>query len=285
MPGMDALAAVKWSSKLLEVYRSKLVFADMCNRNFEGEVTSGGSVKIFMPGDVDVAAYTRDTTTIAYQRVVPGEQVMKITKREYFALKTDDLEKMWAFAGGALWARHLERGSYKLAKSVDTYISGTVMANAVPTAHQLATRVLGTGANARAYDLAVDLATKLEDADVPLDDVTLAVPPAFHALLSKDDRYTSFNTPEAVANLKGKAVGMIDNLKIATSTNIPVSGSSYTIIVAHKDAVTFADMLGELETVPRDKDDFEERVRSQLVYDAHVVQPQGLASCVVQFAA
>lgn len=284
MPGMDALAQAKWSAQLLDVYQAKLRYAALCNREYEGEVTMGGSVKIFTPGDVDVAAYTRDSTTIAYQRVAPGEQTMQITKREYFAIKADDLEKAWAFAGGAMWQRHLNRGSFKLAKSVDTYIGGTVMSNGVPTANILTPRVLGTSVNASAYELIVDMGTRLQENDVELDDVTVVVPPAFEGLLRKDDKYVSFNTADARRTLAGQPIGMVDNIMVLSSTNVPVSGSSYTIICAHKDAVTFADMMGELEDVPRDKDDFENRVRSQLIYDAHVVQPNALVKCVVQFA-
>lgn len=285
MAGMDALAQAKYSARMLDVYSSQLRYAAMCNRDYEGEVTMGGSVKIFMPGDPTINTFTRDSTTISYERVAPGEQVMQITKREYFAIKADDLEKAWAFAGGALWQRTIQRGSYGLAKSVDTYVGGTVMAGAVPTANTLTARTLGTGLASNAYELLVDMARVLRDADVPMNDVSVAVPPALVSLLHKDDRFTSFNTADARRTIAGAPIGQVEEMMVLETTNCPVSGSTYKIIAASKDAVTFADMFGELEQVPRQAADFDDRVRSELVYDAKVVQPRGLAMCSVQFTA
>lgn len=285
MAGMDALAIAKWSAKIQEVHDSKLRYAALCNRNYEGDVKANGSVKIFMPGEVDVNSYTRGSTTIAYGRATPGQQEMHITQRDYFALQYDDLEGLLAFAKGAIWEATIERGTYKLGKTVDTYVGGTIMANGVPTANVLGARTVGTGLAASAYELLVDMARIIEDNDMDPATAGVVVPPAFHSLLKKDDRFASFNTADAVANLRGRPVGQVENLMVLVTTNCVLSGSTYTLIAAAKEACTYAEQLSDLEDLPRDKDDFENRMRSQLVFDAKVIQPKGMVSCAVQISA
>lgn len=286
MAGMDALAITKWSARIQELYESKLRFAAMCNRDYEGDVKMAGTVKIFSPAPVSIGSYTRGSTTIAYQRATPGEQEFKITQRDYFALEYDDLEGLLAFAKGSIWQRTIREGTYQLAKTVDTYISGTVFPAGIATSNTLTPRILSAGdLGSSAYELIVDMAKVLEDNDIDPSTASVCVPPAFKSLLKKDQRFTGYNTSDAQANIAGRPIGEIENMKVLQSTNTPVSGSSYTIWAAGIDACTYAEQLSDLEELPRDKDDFENRMRSQLVFDAKVVQPKALVKCVVQFAA
>lgn len=280
---LDALAMAKWSAKILNAYTAKLRYVAMCNRDYEGDVKFNGSVKIFTEAEVTDAAYTRDSTTISYGRLTPGEQMMAITQRRYFAFKSDDLEKQLAAAGGVVWNRAIQRGSYNLAKTADTYVGG-VMQAAVPSANQLTARTVGTGLNANFYEMIVDLLGLLRAGDVPEDgNVHVCIPTLGGDLLRKDERFVSFNTADAVANIQGRPIGKIGNAMVLESTNCLVSGSTYTIIAAHTDATTYAEQMSKLEQLPRNADDFDDRLRSQLVYDAKVIKQAALASVDVQF--
>lgn len=286
---LDNMALAKASAKLIDDYKSDLAFVPMCNRDFEGDVKFNGSVKIYQAGQPTPATFTRDSTTIAYERLNPGEQIMTVTRRSYFGLKADDLEAQLAFAKGALWQRTIRNGAYALAKEVDTYISGTIMTNAVPTANVLAARSLGLGMAGNALDLLFDLAATLRQNDVPMVDCHVCVPPKFLGLLKKDERFSGYNTPAAAGIIRGSTViAVIDNLQVHVSTNSPVSGTGtaaiYTIIAGSTDATTYAEQLSKMENLPRQAGDFDDRVRSQLVYDAKVIVPQALAKCAVTFA-
>lgn len=283
---LDDLALAKSSAKLLDDFKPMLVYSQFCNRDYEGDVKFNGSVKIYQAGIPTVRTYTRGGAALTYDRVNPGEQVMRITQRDYFALEADDLEKQLAFAGGEMWQRTVRNGAFSLAQTVDTYISGTILKLGVPSANVLAQRTVGLGLASNIYDLIVDLRRVLQDNNVPMTpgSLKLALPPAGRALLRKDDRFVGFNTPEAVKNIQGAPIGEIDGVEILVTTQVPVSGSTYTIICGSVEGTTYAEQLSKMENVPRDKDDFEDRVRSQLVFDAKVTQPQCLASCDVQFA-
>lgn len=279
---LDALALAKTSARLMDDFKANLVFKLMTNQDYEGEVKFASSLTIFMAPIPSTATYTRDSTTISYQRMIPSEQKLEIRQRKYWGIKADDLEKQLALQGGEMWSRTVRNGAFRLARDVDTHIS-TVMAAAVPTANILTARTVG-GAGASAYELLVDMATTLKNNDVPMGDCHVAIPPGYHGLLTKDVRFTGFNTAEARRTIKGEVIGEIEDLKIHISTDVPLSGSTYTIIACSREGTTCAEQLSEVEMVPRDKDDFDDRIRSQLVFDAKVTQPQALVKCAIQIA-
>ena len=108
--------------------------------------------------------------------------------------------------------------------------------------------------------------------------------PAYKGFLTKDPRFTSFNTAEAVKNIRGAVIGMVEDMEVHVSNNLVLSGSTYTIQACWKGAATYAEQLSELEMFERFEDSFDQGYRSELVFGGKVTHPQGLANCDVQFA-
>lgn len=282
MGSMDALAITKWSAKLLMDYREQLVYADMCNKNYEGEIRFAGALKIFTAPIPTVSDYVRGTTTVAYEDVNPSEQLFVVDQRKYWGIRTDDLEKQLARI--SVWEDTLRNGAWSMSKTVDTYVA-TTLAAGCPTVNVLPPRTIGGGLNANMFDLLTQMETLLEQNDVPMDDLHVALPPQALGWLRLDPRYSSFNTAEAVQQLAGKNVGRVTYMTVHKTTAVPLSGSTYTLIACSREAMTFAEQMSRMEEVPRDKDDFYDRVRSQTVYGGKVVQPKGIVKVDVQFAA
>lgn len=280
----DALAQTKWSDKHLEQLRDAHVFKMGTNQDYEGEVRYAAALKIFMAARPQTAAYTRDSTTITYTRLTPSEQFLVIDNRQYWQFKVDKLEKSLSSTGGSrMFEEQIQGGAWELADDVDDFIRDG-MSSATPSANTLTARTLGLGLNANTYDMLVDMSVVLDQNNVPRNMRHAFIPPNVHGLLKKDERFVSFNTAEAVSNIRGKAVGMVESLEIHVSNNIALSGSTYTVQAAWEKAFTYAEQLSHIEHFDKLEGSFDEAVRSELVFGGKAVQPQGLVKCAIQVA-
>lgn len=280
---LDAAAMTKWSAKMLTTLEDAHVFKLMTNQDYEGEVKEAAALKIFSVPEVTTSAYARGDT-ITYARPTPGEQILVIDQRQTFGLRVDNLENQLASAGGlSLWEKTIQRGAFQLADDVDDFIRDAMNTN-TPSGSTLTSRTIGLGLNASAYDLLVDLSITLDNNNVPRAGRHVAIPPAYKGFLTKDPRFTSFNTAEAVKNIRGAPIGMVEDLEVHVSNNVAVSGSTYTIQAAWDGAMTYGEQLSDLRYIPVTAGDKDERVDSELVFGGKVTQPQGLANCDVSFA-
>lgn len=279
---LDASAITKWSGRHLQLLQDAHVFKLGTNQNYEGDIKYANAVKIFTPPEVTTSSYARDGT-ITYTRPTPGEQVLVIDQRQSWGIKIDSLEKQLTMS--SLWEDTIKRGAWQLADDVDDFIRDAMDA-ATPSASTLTARTIGLGLGlANAYELLVDLDKVLDKNNVPRDGRHAFINPDFEGFLTKDPRFSSFNTAEARKTIKGTPIGMVANLDVHVSNNLVVSGSTYTIQVAWKGAMTYAEQLSELRHITQTAGDYDERVDAELVFGGKVLQPQGLANCNVQFAA
>ena len=278
---LDALALTKWSARFLTLLEDAHVFKLGTNRNYEGEVQAAAALKVFTDPEVTTTAYARGDT-ITYSRLTPGEQVLVIDQRQVWAIRVDSLEKL--LARGSLWERALKRGAWQLADDVDDFIRDA-MDSATPTAQTLTARTIGLGMGlANAYELLVDLDKALTKANVPPDGRHVFISPDYEGFLTKDPRFSSFNTAEARKTIRGTAIGMVSNMEVHVSNNLVVSGTTYTIQAAWDGAMTYAEQLSEIRQIPVTAGDKDERADSELVFGGKVLLPMGLANCDVQFA-
>lgn len=285
---LDPLAITKWSSRVLEQLRDAHVYKLGTNSDYEGEIKFADAVKIFTAPRFTTSAYTKTqnplTASVTYQEISPAEQLLTIANRQYFAGSTDNLEKLIAMMGGKMWEEAIQGGAWELADDVDDEIA-SVMAAGVSATNVLAARTLGLGLNARAFDLLVDMKTAFQKANVPPNRRHVFVPPEFAGLLSKDDRFTGFNTPNASANIRGDLIySGIQTMTLHETNNAPVSGTTYTIIAAWEGACTTAEQLNEIEYFDKFENSFNKGVRQEVVWGSKVTVPQGIVTCSVQFA-
>ena len=281
---MDALAATIWSDKFLKAFLDSHLFKQGTNQDYEGDIVYNEAVKIFTPAHPTSSAYTRDSTTIAYQRLTPGEQVFVPDQRSHFGIKVDSLEKHVAKAGGAMWEAELEAGAWELMDDVDDYIRDLMIAGAA-AANVLNARTLGIGAMvSNAYDLVVEMEVKLRNQKVPPGGWHLFVPPEFSGLIARDDRFTGFNTPAARTTIRGGLETQIRGFTYHETTNSSVSGSNYTVIATSSKGTTFGEQLSELRFIEKTAGDFDERADSEVVFGGKVTRPEAIVTCVVQFA-
>lgn len=127
-----------------------------------------------------------------------------------------------------------------------------------------------------AYNLLVDMGVALSEANAPMYGRWVVVPPWFHGLLLKDDRFVGNGTGFNQAMLQGGLVGEAAGFQIHLSNNVPnTNGAKYKILAGTAAAGSYAEQLVELEAY-RVENNFCDGVKGLHVYGAKVVQPTGL---------
>jgi N4-gp56 family major capsid protein len=295
--------ATVWSRSILENLNKRHVFAGVMNRDYEGEVKMGDTVKINSIGRVTVKDYTRNagaggtaaSPTIAgidRPEILQGSALfLTIDQAKYFNFEIDDVDKYQQQP--KLMSQATKEASYSMKNVVDLFAGSTLQAGVAGTTdgtgNRLDARTIGTGAgDDDAYEALVDLKVKLKENDVDDDDLWVVVPPWFTGMLEKDVRFTNYGTSQNRATLEngriGRAAGFeimeSNNLSGATAGTLAVAGGVYTIIAGSRTAATFADQLDKVEAF-RPQDGFNDALKGLHIYGAKVVRPYALASIAV----
>jgi hypothetical protein len=91
-----------WSSTLLSVLRKSLVFTQLANRDYEGEIANAGdTVHIVSIGDPTIGNYTKDTDiTVKILDVYPDGSAFNLD--EYLGLPLKDaVKEKWMYGNAA----------------------------------------------------------------------------------------------------------------------------------------------------------------------------------------
>jgi len=73
-----------WGDTLLAALRADLVFGNLINRDYEGEIKSmGDTVRINGIGDITVSNYTKDTDIASPQALTDAQTVLVISQAKY----------------------------------------------------------------------------------------------------------------------------------------------------------------------------------------------------------
>lgn len=294
---IDGFNPTKWSTSFLYNLNRRHVHADVMNRDFEGEVKHAANLKISSIGRVTVKDYTRNagagntaaSPTIAgidRPEILKGSSLfLTVDQQKYFNFEIDDIDA-WQQTP-ALMDKAMKEAAYAMENVVDLFCNSTIQSS-VSTTNILTARTIGTGAgDSDAYELLVDMVTRLRENDV-YDDPWAIVPPWFTGMLQKDERFVGNGTD---ANMRvllngqiGRAAGCdireSNNLSGATAGTLAVSGGAYTILVGVKAAATFAEQVDKIEHF-RPQDGFNDAVKGLHNYGAKVTRPYALVSCQI----
>lgn len=292
-----------WSKSILANLNRRHVFAGVMNRDYEGDVRMGDTVKINSIGRVTVKNYTRNSgaggtaasPTIAGidrpEILQSSSLFLTVDQAKYFNFEIDDVDKYQQ--NPKLMAQATKEASYAMTDVVDLFCNSTlqtgVSGTTDGTGNRLTARTIGTGAgDDDAYETLVDLKVKLKEQDVDDEDLWVVVPPWFTGMLEKDVRFTNYGTSANRATLAngniGRAAGFeimeSNNISGTTSGTLAVAGGAYTILAGSRSAATFADQLDKVEAF-RPQDGFNDALKGLHIYGAKVVRPYALASVAV----
>ena len=258
-----------WAKAIERELERKLVFAEDCNRQYEGDVKQmGDTVKILGVGKPTISKQKGGSIILPDAETVEDTSVeMQINNVAYFNFLVDDIDKRQA-VGGLMDALNAE-ATQGLAGEMDKDIAalaGTKDAKKVYSDYKAVTadNVLGT------LDLALQM---LQENDVPADaKIVATVPPWF--LTHLRTAYTKLDTDNSDLLKNGK-VGRYNNILIKMSNNVHSTASGSNIMVRTERAVAFANPLTHTEPYRPEKR-FSDAVKGYVLYGTKIVRPKEL---------
>lgn len=112
-----------WNKEIMRAMEKALVFAGLCNRNFEGSIKAEGDTVVFPSiGKSTAVAYTPTSGNITYNDIDNKSQKLIIDKAYLVAHGIEDIDKIQAI-NGLIQAASTEMG-IALADVVDQSIAG-----------------------------------------------------------------------------------------------------------------------------------------------------------------
>lgn len=279
-----------WAEGINRELERLCVFAEDCNRQYEGKVEKQGeSVTILGVGRPTITTITKQDKKgldIGDPEEVPTSSIiMYINQLSWFNYGIDDIDKAQASADimGALESETSEG----LANEVDKHIAAQVVDSTVPKLFAAPIKAIsGDAAGTTEMNVLdiLDLAIqKLRENDVSdSTPVVVTVTPRFYTLLKK--AYTKIDTDNSEMLKNGK-VGMYGRVTIKCSNNVhkTENGTVDNIMIRTKRAVAFAKPLTKTEAY-RPQRGFRDAVKGFILYQAKVVRPKEMFNINVKYA-
>lgn len=299
-----------WSAKLNAKFYKASVYGEIANTDWQGEISGmGDKVVINTAPTITVSPYTAGTN-LTYQVPTPDTVELLIDKGFYFAFQINDVlayqakpDLMDMFAADAAEQMRIKIDSTVL---YNTFTQAAAANKGATAGAQSGSYNLGTDASpitltaTNVVQKVLELASVLDEQNVPDSDRWLIIDPATRALLFQSDLAKVYATGDDTSPVRNGKIGMIDRFTVYVSNNLPkgtagtatpwVSGdgseNSVTtsgtvakrkaIIAGHKSALTFASQVTKMETV-RNPNDFGDYIRSLNVFGYKVVRPEAMA--------
>ena len=274
-----------WSARLLNALDKSHVFANVVNRDYEGEIKKmGDTVHINTIGAVTIGTYTQNTDfSSGPETLATTDQTLTIDQAKYFNFQVDDIDA--AQAAGDIMDKAMTRAAYGLADASDKYIAG-ILAGAADATNTVSTSAVAL-TSANVYENVVKMRTILDKANVPTAGRWLVIPPEMYALILLDDRFVKTGGEMAQGILRTGLVAQAAGFDIYLSNNCVSANVSdkvtYTITGGVDSAATYAEQIVSTEAYRPEKR-FADAVKGLHVYGAKVVDKAQIACLKATFA-
>lgn len=276
-----------WSARILDALRKALVYGQptIVNRDYEGEIKShGDTVKINSIGDPTIFDYTKNTDMPTAETLNDSQKTLQITQAKAFNFQVDDVDK--AQTQPQVMDAALSRAAYRMADIADQYVAAQMVAGA--TVSTIGTNALpivaptATSGATGAYEQLVDLSVKLDEQNVPTEGRWVIIPPWYHGVLVKDQRFVSY---AAVDVLYNRQVGEAAGFSVLVSNNVPTAAAGggdanqvlrHKVLAGHQMAYSWAEQINSVEAY-RPERRFGDAVKGLHLYGGGVIRPEALA--------
>ena len=276
-----------WAEGIERDLERLCVFAQDCNRKYEGKVSEkGDSVRIYGVGKPTI--YTMDRKD-ASGKIVDAEEIadtsitLQIKQIRYFNFKVGDIDKAQAIKG--LMDTLRQEAAEGLACEIDQYIASFAVDKAVQKVFETPLKVVdGTAGEGEINVLhALDIAAmKLRKNDVKRNtEVVVNVSPEFATLFRRAYiKLDTDNHDELKNNIIGRYNGLI--LKESNNTHKTDNGTVDNIMVRTKRAIAFVNPLTHVEAY-RPESMFADAVKGFELFDGCVARPKEILNLNVTY--
>jgi hypothetical protein len=265
-----------WSKKIERDLERSCVYAEDCNRSYEGNVKQcGDTVHILGVGKPTISTLARASASddiTGPEEVTGTDATLVIDQIRYFNFMVGDIDKAQAVDG--LLDNLTAEANEGLANEVDKYIAALVS-----EAGSTVTETALTADNI--LDKLDEGQQKLYENDVkPTTEVVAVIPPAIYTLFRRAYLSKDTNNHEALKNGK---VAMYGNMSVKLSNNVNKSGSVYNVMMRTKRAVAYAQPVRHIEPY-RPQGKFADAVKGFILFGAKVVRPKEMVKLALTIA-
>lgn len=266
-----------WNEQIDRELERLCVFAEDCNRKYEGKVKDKGeSVKILGVGKPtirSIAKADRNNDIEAAETIEDTSIIMVIDQIRYFNYKVGDIDKAQA-VGGVMDALQ-EETSEGLANEVDTYIANLAKdkqaVKLYPTAKTVVVSKTESSGERNVLRVLDDAAKVLYKNNVKTSTPIIATVDVDFYMAFRE-AYGDKDTDNSKILKNGK-VAMYGNITIKMSNNVAKDGNTSLIQVKTKRAIAYAKPLTHTEPY-RPENGFADAVKGFILFGAKIVRPK-----------
>lgn len=279
-----------WNEGIERELERICVFAEDCNRKYEGSVKEKGeSVKILGVGKPTIkslAKANKNNDIDAPEEIEDTSVIMYINQIRYFNYMVGDIDKAQA-VGGIMDALEQET-SEGLANEVDTYIASKAVDESVKALYgNTPVKVVANenASNGEKYvlDILDEALQKLYENDVKsTTKIVVTISPRFFTLFKR--AYINKDTDNSEM-LKNGRVAKYGNIIVKMSNNVhrTSNGAVDNIMIRTQRAIAYAKPLTHTEPYRPEKK-FADAVKGFILFDAKVVRPKEVININVKYA-
>jgi hypothetical protein len=287
--GLENFIPQVWAAKLFVRLRKNLVYGDVVNHDYEGDITRmGDTVRINEIGPITVSDYTK-YGALTWQALSSAQKVLIIDQAKAFSFAVDDVDV--AQINPKIMNDAMSEASYAIADTIDQFIAGLyAQAGATPSA----TTYIGAAGGAlsvssgNAIETLTYAARYLSEKNVPEQNRWIVIPPWMHQKLLLAETGTisaiavpKINNGDVVPGYVGSGFGFSE---VRVSNNVSVSSTEYRVMCGDRSAISYAGQVSKVKAVERESY-FDEGIKGLYVYGAKVVRPEALLTIYLAEAA
>jgi N4-gp56 family major capsid protein len=247
-----------WSDEIVAAYKKNLVMANLVNKmSFKGK--KGDTLYIPKPTRGSATAKAANTAVTIQADSETNKVTVSINKHYEYSRLIEDIAEVQALA--SMRRFYTDDAGYALATQVDNDLlqlgrdaqsgggaAGTIAYEYAVIGSDGATAYTGTN-EAAITDLGLrKVIQTLDDADVPMDNRSLVIPPVARNVMMGLARFTEQAFVGEVGGgntIRNGQIGDVYGIKVYVSTNCETAtGAARIGLMFHKDAFVFAEQVG-----------------------------------------
>ncbi len=270
-----------WSEAIQRELEGSYVFAEDCNRQWEGDVKKkGDTVHILGVGRPEIKTLDRAGASgdiDGPEEIADNDTILTIDQIRYFNYMVGDIDKAQAI-GGLMDALSKET-SEGLADAVDKHIAALAVAAEVAKLNAAATAVTADNV----LNVLDDAIQRLYENDVKNStEVVVTISPRFYTLFKR--AYIKADTNNS-AMIKNGRVAQYGNVTVKMSNNVHKTdeGATDNIMIRTKRAIAFAQPLTHTEAYRPEKK-FADAVKGFILYGSKIVRPKEILNINVKYS-
>lgn len=260
-----------WSNMILSRLNDALVYGQIVNRDYEGDIRGFGDVvKINEIGPIAINTYSATSTSaLTVQSLSDAQKQLKIDRAKAFTFWLDDLDM--AQTKPKLMGEAMKEAGWAAANDIDEYIASLHTEAGIAV-----TGTTGAGTDLTSTNILkylAEAAKKLDEKNVPVGGRWMTVPPwvAHKMILARIVQDTSNS-----ALLTNGMLGRIYGFDVYVSNNAPAVTDGHAIMCGYRGSISLAVQVTKIETARPSLIGFKTLVKGLYVYGAKVVRPDTL---------